>query len=124
MEYDSKHDMELPRAPAFQCRRSGEVENIVSRLLMAPKDRFDFVHTSKKTMYNDWKTAHEEKIRRLRETVHMFGGNQSHRKSKNVPEMTEENPERKAKSRKKKKRNKKDNIEHLDTLPEIGESNV
>lgn len=124
MEYDSKHDIQLPRAPAFQCKKSTEVKQIVNRLMMAPKERFNFVHTPNKSIYNDWKTAHEEKIQRLRETVHMFGGPNRHQRKNKIAE--EEDKHRVTeKGHRKKKKPKMDNtpdIGKVNTLPEIAET--
>ncbi|WAR30671.1 hypothetical protein MAR_033213 [Mya arenaria] len=74
MEYVAKHDIELPRAPAFRGVDPAEVDHIVKRLTMKPSKRFPHFQFNKRDPgYNDWRSAHDEKIRRLRETVHMFG---------------------------------------------------
>ena len=127
MEYNSNHDIEIPRAPAFTCKRPSEVKQIVSRLMMKPKERFNFVHTPSKNVYNDWKSAHEDKVQRLRNTVHMFGGaNRHYGKSKEDGEHAEENsPQSKSNGRKKRKRSKLETLSdfsHVAKFPEISEA--
>ncbi|XP_045209882.1 uncharacterized protein LOC123561510 [Mercenaria mercenaria] len=77
MEYDSKNDIELPKAAAFRNIPKPEVDEIVKRLTMPPKERFHFQYTDH-LGYNDWRTAREEKIHHLRETISMFGGSRDH----------------------------------------------
>lgn len=125
MEYDPRHDIEIPRAPAFHSKKSREVQKIVDRLMMRPKDRFNFIYPENKSAYNDWKTAREEKLRRLKETVHMFGGSLLSSRKHEQPEE-QINSKGKETGRKKKKRQKKENrpTDFVNTLPDISESNV
>lgn len=102
MEYDAKHDIELPKAAAFRNIQSTEVSNIVKRLTMPAKDRFHFQHTDH-VAYNDWRTARAEKIQRLRETLHKFGGgsesrvhNETLKKKKKKQKKDKENNEEKS----------------------------
>ncbi|XP_052261301.1 uncharacterized protein LOC127865487 [Dreissena polymorpha] len=108
MEFVAKHGVDLPKAPAFRVVASEEVDHIVDRLTMKPSKRFPhFQYNKRDGGYNDWRTAHEEKIRRLRETLHMFGGGKE-----TQPEEIEEEP--KVTKTKKEKKRKKTYKEHVD----------
>jgi hypothetical protein len=111
MEYDSKNDIELPKAKAFRNIPKPEVDEIVKRLTMPPKERFKFQYTDH-LGYNDWRTARDEKIYHLRETLSKFGGNKSHVMPPAVKE--EEKTNKKEKKHKKNKKRK-----HEESFPEL-----
>ncbi|KAL4218923.1 hypothetical protein ACF0H5_021510 [Mactra antiquata] len=110
MEYVPKHEIELPRAPAFRNIPKGEVDGIVKRLTMAPSDRFNFKYKDQNA-YNDWRSAREDKIQHLKETLKKFGGGGGGRRS---------NPFKEQKSNRKEKKHKRGHISHDEkTLPGI-----
>lgn len=77
MEYDAQHEIEIPKAPSFRNVPRKDVDEIVKRLTMPPKERFHFKYTDH-LRYNDWQSAHFEKIQQLRETISKFGGSKEH----------------------------------------------
>lgn len=110
MEYDPKHDIELPKAKAFRNIPRPEVDEIVNRLTMPPKERFKFQYTDHLD-YNDWRTAREEKIQQLRETISKFGGHKDHV----APAMKEH--QKISKKEKRHKKNKK--RKHEESFPDL-----
>lgn len=120
MEYLPDHDIELPRAPAFRGVKKGEISEIVKRLTMSSRDRFHFQHPTCHVDYNDWRTAHEEKIQRMRDTLNKFGGRQRNMRLEPIHDMK---GHKKDKHNRKERKGKPENglviAEEEDKLPDI-----
>ena len=74
--------------------------------------------------YNDWRTAHQVKIQRLRETMQMFGdGNRhAHEHAQEEQDVVDEiHPEQHGKKKKTRKKHKsiEEDADHLEKLPDL-----